>query len=126
MKHMKKLIALALMAVTVLAVAVPVMAAVDGYKPYLGGDGSSHNIRRGHEGPQVTNLQLMLISAGYLPQGEDDGIFGGKTERAVKALQAEYRLRQDGIVGPKTKVAIWNKIGETAPNDCTIVYSQYL
>ncbi|MDR9793622.1 peptidoglycan-binding domain-containing protein [Aeribacillus composti] len=33
---------------------------------------------------------------------KDDGIFGPKTEAAVKAFQKKHGLKQDGIVGPKT------------------------
>ncbi|MGG3846690.1 peptidoglycan-binding domain-containing protein [Aeribacillus composti] len=33
-----------------------------------------------------------------------DGVFGPKTEAAVKAYQRRHGLKADGIVGPKT----WN------------------
>ena len=52
-------------------------------------------LRRGTRGAVVKKLQEKLeIGA--------DGIFGGGTEKAVKAFQAEHGLEADGIVGPKT------------------------
>lgn len=36
----------------------------------------------------------------------EDGLFGGKTEEAVRNFQEQYRLDIDGIVGPNTKGAI--------------------
>jgi N-acetylmuramoyl-L-alanine amidase len=35
-----------------------------------------------------------------------DGIFGAKTEAAVKAYQKRHKLAADGIVGPQT----WNTL----------------
>ncbi|ENH97901.1 hypothetical protein J416_03071 [Gracilibacillus halophilus YIM-C55.5] len=37
---------------------------------------------------------------------ETDGIFGPKTQQAVKAYQQKHGLKIDGIVGPKT----WNHL----------------
>lgn len=121
MKNMKKLIALALVAMTILAVAAPALASVTGYIPYLGGNGSSYNIRRGHRGPQVTNLQIMLNAAGY-NCGNPDGIFGGNTETAVKAFQRAKSLRVDGIVGGATKTKLWGTLNYQAPNGCVVIY----
>ncbi|MEG1884612.1 MAG: hypothetical protein RR224_13015 [Clostridia bacterium] len=56
MKHMKKFVCLALVIVTLLAAAAPALALPGSYSPYLGGTGSSYNIRRGHTGDQVKNL----------------------------------------------------------------------
>ena len=121
MKNMKKLLALALVIVSVLAIAAPALASPTGYVPYLGGDGSSFYLRRGHTGPQVTNLQLMLNAAGY-PCGNPDGIFGGNTEDAVEALQRANGLTADGIVGGATKRALWSELNERAPANCVIIY----
>ena len=50
----------------------------------------------------VKNLQEILIKSGYL-DGTADGIFGAKTEAAVKAYQRAEGLTVDGIAGDATK-----------------------
>ena len=105
---MKKLLALALVAVTVLAVTIPAMALSGSYKPYLGGDGTTHNIRRYQTGPQVKNLQ-MLLNATLNTSLTIDWNFGTATEFAVRTFQRNYlgSWADDGIVGPTTKNALW-------------------
>ena len=49
----------------------------------------------------VKSLQQMLTDLGFL-NDKVDGIFGSKTEKAVKACQKEYGLKQDGIAWPQT------------------------
>lgn len=62
---------------------------------------ASPTLKRGAEGTQVKTLQenLNKIMAAGL---EVDGIFGPKTEAAVKKFQKKYSLIIDGIYGPKT------------------------
>ncbi len=62
-------------------------------------------VRRGDSGAEVKQLQQLLISKGYEP-GAVDGIFGPKTESAVKAFQTAAGLAVDGIAGPKTWAAL--------------------
>ncbi len=50
---------------------------------------------------EVKELQQMLTDLGFL-NDKVDGIFGSKTEKAVKACQKEYGLKQDGIAWPQT------------------------
>lgn len=57
-------------------------------------------LKRGSKGEDVALLQQML---GNL---EIDGIFGKKTEAAVKAFQAANDLKVDGIVGEQTWAAL--------------------
>jgi len=52
----------------------------------------------------VTQLQNLLRNKGYNIAA--DGIFGPKTEAAVKQFQASRGLVVDGIVGPKTWAAL--------------------
>lgn len=66
-------------------------------------------LRQGSAGKQVKRLQQMLIEAGYLASGEDDGYFGPKTKAAVlsfqQAVNASYGAKvilEDGIVGSQT------------------------
>jgi N-acetylmuramoyl-L-alanine amidase len=53
---------------------------------------------KGDTGAPVKKLQEMLKKAGY-NVGTIDGIFGSKTESAVKAFQKDHKLMVDGIVG---------------------------
>lgn len=120
-----RIIAIALVAMSIMAVAIPAMALSGSYKPYLGGTGSSYNIRRGHTGDQVKNLQ-MLLNAYYPNLGLTlDGIFGSATEDAVESFQSEVFGNDgvDGIVGPQTKSALWNAVN-VWPN-LIVVYPQF-
>ena len=64
-------------------------------------------IRYGSRGDEVKSFQTFLIRLGFLPMGEDDGIVGPKTVKAIKAYQASSRLTADGIAGNYTlKTAI--------------------
>jgi peptidoglycan hydrolase-like protein with peptidoglycan-binding domain len=57
-------------------------------------------LRRGAEGDEVTDLQTSLAALAIAV--DIDGIFGPKTEAAVKHFQLAYGLDADGIAGPKT------------------------
>lgn len=70
-----------------------------------------HQVMAGHEilspakrGPAVSSLQNRLRKAGY-PLAID-GIFGAQTQSAVRSFQQENRLEVDGLVGPKTALAL--------------------
>ena len=56
-------------------------------------------IRRNDRGNRVQELQTRL---GLQP----DGVFGGKTEAAVRQFQRQHGLAPDGIVGPRTWAAL--------------------
>ena len=43
------------------------------------------------------------------PPLKEDGIFGPRTEAAVKQFQRQYGLRDDGIVGPNTGAVLARK-----------------
>lgn len=70
-----------------------------------GATAAARVLRRGMRGEDVRGLQKILIGAGALA-GSADGIFGPKTEAAVKKLQAQLKVSADGIAGPKTHAAI--------------------
>lgn len=64
-------------------------------------------LRRGSSGPNVVVIQVALnrISQNYpaIPKiPAVDGIFGSRTESAVRAFQQIFGLSADGIVGPAT------------------------
>ena len=63
-------------------------------------------LQRGSRGSRVIKLQQALISLGLLDFGDDDGVFGLKTYRAVRSFQSAYGLSVDGIVGTKTLVKL--------------------
>lgn len=61
-------------------------------------------LRRGMVGIDVVNLQNKLNVHGYSLKA--DGVFGLKTESAVKDFQAKNGLGVDGVVGPATRGAL--------------------
>ncbi|MEJ2769077.1 N-acetylmuramidase family protein [Mycetohabitans sp. B46] len=61
-------------------------------------------LRLGDQGQDVALLQRRLIRAGYGPQLTH--VYDAATEAAVTALQIHTGLVVDGIVGPKTMVAL--------------------
>lgn len=68
-------------------------------------------LRRGTSGPSVVTIQVMLnrISQAYpaIPKIPSvDGIFGGRTEAAVRKFQEVFNLDVDGIVGKATWYAM--------------------
>lgn len=66
-------------------------------------------VKKGSKGAAVVELQQSLnavANAGLKP----DGIFGPKTESAVKIFQSSKGLTVDGIVGPKTWRALQNAL----------------
>lgn len=75
----------------------------------MGGDVpvTHKTIKKGSTGPDVVICQHDLIQLGYDlgPKGAD-GIFGTKTDAAVRAFQGSVGLPADGIVGKKTWAAL--------------------
>jgi spore coat assembly protein SafA len=62
-------------------------------------------LRRGATGEHVRDLQQELKKAGFDP-GPIDGVFGPRTESAVRTFQRAAGLQVDGIVGPRTWAAL--------------------
>ena len=69
--------------------------------------------RRGSSGQTVRTIQEKLIRWGYL-DGTADGIYGSKTEAAVKLFQKKNGLTADGVVGPATLKALGMSEGSTS------------
>jgi peptidoglycan hydrolase-like protein with peptidoglycan-binding domain len=72
-------------------------------------------LRRGSRGEFVAYLQQLLIAAGHDP-GPVDGIFGPRTEAAVREFQQANGLQVDGVVGIQTWTAL-DPIAEAHPTD---------
>ena len=62
-------------------------------------------LRSGSRGEAVEALQKKLLGEGINP-GPVDGVFGPKTEEALKRFQERQSLDADGITGPKTLAAL--------------------
>ncbi|MFH9859550.1 peptidoglycan-binding protein [Streptomyces sp. NPDC017202] len=67
-------------------------------------------LRKGDSGPSVIRLQNDLNTHGY-SVGQVDGIFGNKTDAAVRQFQSDHGLSVDGIVGSAT----WNALEGPVP-----------
>ena len=84
------------------AIAVPIIA-------FGGGNAyeteESAVLKIGSSGTQVRTLQTKLNNWGY-DAGTVDGIFGSKTQAAVKRFQQKNGLVADGIVGSRTAAAL--------------------
>jgi L,D-transpeptidase catalytic domain/Putative peptidoglycan binding domain len=65
-------------------------------------------LKFGSKGSAVKTLQTRLTELGYKTNGID-GIFGKGTLNAVKQFQKANSLKVDGIVGPATQKALYNK-----------------
>lgn len=64
-------------------------------------------LKKGSKNNQVKTLQRILYAMGYaLGSAPVDGVFGSKTEEAVRNFQAKHKLEVDGIVGEQT----WAKL----------------
>ena len=57
--------------------------------------------RMGSRGDEVRRIQTKLKSLGFY-SGAVDGIYGAKTQSAVKRFQSSVGITADGIAGPKT------------------------
>ena len=74
--------------------------------------------KRGSTGSEVRQIQQRLIQWGYL-SGTADGIYGAKTEAAVKRFQRNNGLTPDGIAGSATlaKIGISSQTTQTSSNN---------
>lgn len=69
--------------------------------------------RRGSSGSMVSQIQTKLKNWGYYKY-DVDGIFGSRTEAAVKSFQSRNGLTADGIVGSATLAALGIQSNEAA------------
>jgi peptidoglycan hydrolase-like protein with peptidoglycan-binding domain len=102
MKHLKTILALTLVVASVLAIAVPAMAA-DWSSWY--GDEELYTNSGTHT--HIMHLQADLNAYGGYGLSVD-GYFGQLTKAAVISFQTDTGLTADGRVGPITKSALWS------------------
>ena len=62
-------------------------------------------LKRGSRGSDVMEIQSLLAKMGYDP-GPMDGIFGLRTEEAIKQFQRNHGLTADGIIGLNTHTVL--------------------
>ena len=67
----------------------------------------------GSRGEETKKIQQKLKNLGYYTYTVD-GIFGSRTQTAVKAFQKDYGLAVDGIAGPKTLKALGISSGSSS------------
>ena len=75
--------------------------------------GSLPIVKSGSTGQAAKSAQTLLIGRGYYCGGsrasgreEADGIFGEKSDEAVKSFQGKMSLDADGVVGAETWKAL--------------------
>ena len=79
----------------------------------LGTGAAAVTYQRGSSGGTVTEIQTRLKNWGYY-SGAVDGVYGSRTEAAVKLFQQKNGLTADGKCGPKTLAALGVSAGAAA------------
>ncbi len=82
-------------------------------RPSGGANLPNETLKEGSRGENVKTLQKALEKVGF-DVGTPDGIFGPRTEAAVKRFQSKHNLQADGIVGPKTREALERELDRAA------------
>lgn len=67
-------------------------------------------------GQDAIDVQMRLRDLGYSDVGQPDGIFGARTDAAVRSFQKDRELDADGVVGPLT----WTKLFEDSGSDTAL------
>lgn len=87
-------------------IAAPVKKAVDGFERK---SVTAQLLQRGMMGPAVRQLQERLVAAKFMPSNDyksGPGVYGPRTEAAVKRLQAHVGLPVTGVAAPSTLAAL--------------------
>lgn len=74
-------------------------------------DGTNEYLAYGSTGQSVKELQQKLKNLGY-DVGNVDGIFGAKTEAALKEFQRDAGISVDAIAGPQTYAALQTAVSK--------------
>lgn len=78
----------------------------------------SASLKKGSKGAAVDQLQQCLVKTGHLAASDyrtGPGVFGGRTEAALKRFQAEHGLTADGVYGPASRAALASALGVKPP-----------
>ena len=94
------------------ALAVAVIAALNALLIALAQTAYADLYKRGSSGQRVTEIQTRLKNWGYY-DGAVDGIYGSRTEAAVRWFQRKNGLSADGQAGPQTLAALGLPTGQT-------------
>lgn len=78
---------------------------LEGARWSLGGRVLHHQVSHLYSGDDVLSLQQRLGELGF-DVGRCDGVFGGRTEQALRDFQRNYGLAADGTAGPATVRAL--------------------
>ncbi len=62
-------------------------------------------LRLGDTGTDVMEIQAVLNKIGF-SSGTPDGVFGSRTQQAVRAFQQNFGLTPDGVIGERTHAAL--------------------
>jgi len=100
-----------LMAVVVVAILVTTAVVV---LPMRSDAFSQQIVKVGAEGKDVREMQGRLKFLGFYT-GKVDGIFGWRSYWALRNFQYEFGLKVDGVLGPKTKVKLYNATTQYKP-----------
>lgn len=76
---------------------------------------ATRNLKSGCSGNDVKSLQKKLNKLGF-NCGAVDGVFGPKTDAAVRKFQRSVKITVDGIVGPQTRAALAGKTKKKSKN----------
>jgi general secretion pathway protein A len=71
--------------------------------------GERRYLAKGMKGGSVGNLQSSLKDLGYCRE-KPSGVFDGRTEDAVRAFQRDHFLEEDGILGPQTRIVLYQAL----------------
>lgn len=93
------------------ALAVAVIAALNALLIALAQTAYADLYKRGSSGQRVTEIQTRLKNWGYY-DGGIDGVYGSRTEAAVRWFQRQNGLSADGQAGPQTLAALGLPTGE--------------
>lgn len=88
-----------------LVLALAIVFAVNIFIISMAQSAAAELYKKGSSGATVTEIQTRLKEWGYY-SGEVDGVYGSKTEAAVKYFQSSNGLAADGQVGNQTLAAL--------------------